>query len=90
MNSKLLISKKEAALSLSVSLRFLEGLIGRKELRARRLGRRVLIERRELERFARRDHLLTAEQSSPRQTSQDPIASALEMPQDAQQCVTEG
>lgn len=90
MDSKLLVTRKEAALMLSISLRFLEGLIGRKELRARRLGRRVLIERRELERFVRRDHLFTTDQSAASQMPAQCISSAPEMPQDAQQCVAEG
>jgi excisionase family DNA binding protein len=51
MELKLLLTRKEAAQALSVSLRFLDGLIGSKQLQARRLGRRVLVEHRELERF---------------------------------------
>ena len=53
---KLLITKHDAAAMLSVSLRTVDNLIRAKELRPRRLGKRVLFERRELERFARSDH----------------------------------
>jgi len=56
-NTKLLIDKKTSAGMLSISLRSLENLIARGELKVRAIGRRRLIERRELERFARRDHL---------------------------------
>ena len=53
---KILISKREAAESLSISLRTLDYLIAKGELSVRRVGRRCLIERRTLELFARRDH----------------------------------
>ena len=56
MNAKLLLSKREAAQALSISLRGLEYLISRKELVARRVGRRVLIPTAALEQFVRRDH----------------------------------
>jgi hypothetical protein len=36
--------------------RALDYLVARGELKPRRIGRRILFERRELERFARRDH----------------------------------
>jgi excisionase family DNA binding protein len=52
----LLVSKKEAATTLGISLRSLEYLIARKELMSRRVGRRVLIPTSALEQFARRDH----------------------------------
>jgi excisionase family DNA binding protein len=53
---KLLCSKKETADALGVSLRTVDNLIGRKELGVRRVGRRVLIPAKELERFTRYDH----------------------------------
>jgi excisionase family DNA binding protein len=56
MDNQLLISKREAAATLGVSIRTLENLISLKELPARRIGRRCLIERRALEIFAKRDH----------------------------------
>lgn len=56
MNEPLLMSKRESASMLGLSVRTLENLISRKELPARRIGRRCLIERQALERFARRDH----------------------------------
>jgi len=54
---KLLCTRKEAASTLSISLRMLDEMIDRRELRPRRVGRRVLIQRRELERFASCDHV---------------------------------
>jgi excisionase family DNA binding protein len=51
---KILLSKRDAALSLSV--RTIENLIARKELIARRVGRRCLIPAASLEAFAKRDH----------------------------------
>jgi excisionase family DNA binding protein len=52
---KILVSKKEAAALLGISLRTVENLIARKELEARRIGRRRLIPRVSLEKLARRD-----------------------------------
>ena len=57
---KILINRREAARLLSISLRSLDYLVLHKELPARRIGRRVLITRRALEEFARRDHLMCA------------------------------
>jgi excisionase family DNA binding protein len=54
--NKLLYSKKEAALSLGISLRSVEHLISQKHLSTRRIGRRVLVSASVLEQFARRDH----------------------------------
>ena len=48
----LLISRREAARLLSVSLRKLDSLLALKEIPARRIGRRVLISRRSLDLFA--------------------------------------
>ena len=52
---KILVSKKEAAAALGVSLRTVENLIASKQLDARRIGRRRLIPRASLEKLARRD-----------------------------------
>jgi excisionase family DNA binding protein len=48
---KLAFNRRESAELLSISLRTLDSLIARKELRFRRVGRRVLITRDELDRF---------------------------------------
>jgi excisionase family DNA binding protein len=56
MDEPLLVSKRCAAAMLGLSVRTLENLLSLKELPARRIGRRCLIERQALERFARRDH----------------------------------
>ncbi len=56
MREPILLSKRESARALSISLRKLEYLIAAKELKVRRIGRRVLVPRRSLEDFARRDH----------------------------------
>ncbi len=53
---KYLLSRREAAQSLSISLRTLDSLIAAGKLTVRRIGRRVLIEPAELERFAQRSH----------------------------------
>lgn len=53
MNTQqLLVGRREAAAALSISLRKLEGMIAEKEIKVRRIGRRVLVSRVELERFA--------------------------------------
>lgn len=48
--------KRETAATLGISVRTLENLVAMREITPRRIGRRVLFERREIERFARRDH----------------------------------
>ena len=53
--NKILVSKKEAAAALGVSLRTVENLIASKQLDARRIGRRRLVPRTSLEKLARRD-----------------------------------
>lgn len=55
-NEQILVTRKEAARLISVSLRSLDYLILLGDLPTRRVGRRVLISRRALEQFARRDH----------------------------------
>ncbi len=52
----LLVSKRDAATALGVSVRTIDNLLACKELRARKVGRRTLIALTELERFARCDH----------------------------------
>jgi excisionase family DNA binding protein len=47
----LLISRREAATLLGLSLRTLDYLIARKELCVRKVGRRVLLPRRAVEKF---------------------------------------
>jgi excisionase family DNA binding protein len=54
--SKVLYSKKEVAVLLSLSVRTIENLIARKELSVRRVGRRVLISEQSLKTFVRQDH----------------------------------
>ena len=52
----LLYSKKNAAFLLSLSVRTIDYLIVRKELRAMKVGGRVMISSDELQRFIKRDH----------------------------------
>ncbi len=53
---RILCSKREAAAALAISIRTLETLISLGEIKSVRVGKRRLIPRSELERFARRDH----------------------------------
>jgi len=53
---KLLISKQDTAAKLGICVRTLENLVAIGEIKPRRIGKRVLFEAREIERFARRDH----------------------------------
>jgi excisionase family DNA binding protein len=53
---RLLFSQKEAAHILGVSVRTVQNLIAARMLPVRRVGRRVLIHRKDLELFARGDH----------------------------------
>lgn len=50
---RLLVSKRDAAIALSLSVRTVEHLIAKKELSARRVGRRTLVLISSLEIFAR-------------------------------------
>jgi excisionase family DNA binding protein len=53
---KLLLSRGEAAALLSISRRSLDYLIANKAISVRRIGSRVLIPVKDLQRFARGDH----------------------------------
>ena len=64
---KVLLTRRDAARLLSVSVRTIDTLLARRELTTRRIGRRRLIPRAELARFARRDHA-----TGPDGTKQDP------------------
>jgi excisionase family DNA binding protein len=59
MIEPILVSKRDAAKALSISVRTLENLIAAREITVRRVGRRCLISRRALEAFARHDHPTT-------------------------------
>jgi excisionase family DNA binding protein len=61
MTDRLLLSKKEAATLLSISVRSVEYLVSKKELPARRVGRRVLIPFSGLLQFSRHDHTALAQ-----------------------------
>ena len=50
---QILVSRQEAAKALSISVRSLDYMIARGELPARKLGKRTLIPRAALEKFAR-------------------------------------
>jgi excisionase family DNA binding protein len=54
---KLLFSLREVSSILGLSLRTIQNLISSKKLPVRRIGRRVLVHRKNLESFARRDHV---------------------------------
>jgi excisionase family DNA binding protein len=49
----ILVSKKDAARLLNLCVRTVEQLIGQQKLRVKRVGKRVLLIREDLERFAR-------------------------------------
>jgi len=51
MPEQILLSKRQAAQTLSISMRTLDKLILSKRLRVQKIGRRVLIPRRSLEEF---------------------------------------
>lgn len=72
MSEQLLVSKRDAAAMLGLSIRTLENLISLKELPARRIGRRCMIERQALERFARRDHRTKPERKGNENEGQRP------------------
>ena len=55
-DDKLLVSRREAAVRLSISQRAIDYLIANKTLTTKRIGSRVLIPTRDLRRFAHADH----------------------------------
>ena len=57
-SEKFAVSRFEAAEMLSISLRTLDSLLARGELRGKRVGRRILFPLAELDRFLKRDHPL--------------------------------
>lgn len=61
---KLAVNRFEAARLLSVSLRTLDSLLARGELRGRRVGRRIIFPLEELQRFLKRDHPLPGRDSA--------------------------
>lgn len=57
MSDRVMYSRKEAAEYIGVAVSTLDVAIGRGLMRARRIGRRVLVHQSELDRFVRADHL---------------------------------
>lgn len=53
---KFLYNRKEAALSLGVSIRSVDYIIARRDLETRRVGKKVLVTRESLRRFAGANH----------------------------------
>ena len=64
MSEAILLGKTETARLLGVSARTVDNLVSAGELRVRKIGRRSLYSRRELENFARRDHPTRAPSAS--------------------------
>jgi excisionase family DNA binding protein len=60
MSHRVLLTKKEAAIALGISVRTLELLIAVQELKSIRIGRRRMVAVAELERFSRCDHATRA------------------------------
>ena len=73
-NGGLLRSKRDTAATLGISVRTLENLVAVREIIPRRIGRRVLFDVREIERFARRDHKTQPEQKGNDDADQSPRA----------------
>jgi len=61
----LLLSKRRAAQLLGLSVRSVEILIRSKQLGSRKIGRRRLVPRKEVERFARHDTPVIGSESRP-------------------------
>jgi excisionase family DNA binding protein len=62
---KLLYTKREAAFALGISVRSIDYLIATKQLEARRIGGRVLIPVKEVERFAASNHYENVTSAAP-------------------------
>ncbi len=72
MSEQLLVSKHSTAATLGISVRTLENLVAMREIIPRRIGKRVLFEAREIERFARRDHRTQQERKGNEDARQSP------------------
>ena len=59
LDKKILLSRHDVAALLSVSVRTIDYLIASKELPVRRLGRRTLVARSDVERFIKSSHSTT-------------------------------
>jgi hypothetical protein len=64
MESRLLYDRKTAALQLSISVRSLDYIISGKGLETRRIGRKVLITRASLLRYASGNHFAAVKEST--------------------------
>jgi hypothetical protein len=64
--------KRETSALLGISVRTLENLVAMREIIPRRIGRRVLFEAREIERFARRDHKTKPERKGNENAGESP------------------
>jgi excisionase family DNA binding protein len=67
VGEQILVSKRDSAAALGISLRTLDMLIAVRELKSVRVGRRRLIPRHELEKFARHDHVFHKNAPSTKQ-----------------------
>ena len=67
---RLLYPRKDAAFQLGVSIRTLDYMIARKELETRRIGKKVLVTRRSLVRFAGANHFGAVSQSAENTAAQ--------------------
>lgn len=56
MTTRLLYPRKDAAFQLGISVRSLDYLISNKKINFRKIGKRVLIHHKDLERFASGNH----------------------------------
>jgi excisionase family DNA binding protein len=56
VTTRLLYPRKDAAFQLGISVRSLDYLISNKKINFRKIGKRVLIHHKELERFAASNH----------------------------------
>ena len=63
METRLLYSRKEAARQLSISVRSLDYIIAAKSLDTRRIGRKVLVTRASLTRYASGNHFALTSRS---------------------------
>jgi excisionase family DNA binding protein len=65
VSGQLLYSVEQSARVLGLSPRLLWTFVASNELKTRRVGTRVLIHRRELEKFALHDHTTSSEEKAP-------------------------
>lgn len=73
LTDSIALSRREAADALRISLRTIDYLLAQRKLCGRRIGRRIVIPRVEIEKFLRRDTPIVQRPAQPSETAENDI-----------------